>query len=98
MAAEEDRQREQRQAIQNTRQEVQVIDLLLQTFTQIFTVLLLWLIYKKKNLGLISGQACALKNAEEFVTAISRLAEALLFQFDNLITIHEVQVGCKFMN
>ncbi|XP_048045163.1 coiled-coil domain-containing protein 180 isoform X2 [Megalobrama amblycephala] len=60
VAAEEDRQREQRQAIQNTRQEV---------------------------------QACALKNAEEFVTALSRLAEALLFQFDNLITIHEVQVG-----
>ncbi|XP_051748617.1 coiled-coil domain-containing protein 180 isoform X5 [Ctenopharyngodon idella] len=60
VATEEDRQREQRQAIQNTRQEV---------------------------------QACALKNAEEFVTALSRLAEALLFQFDNLITIHEVQVG-----
>ncbi|XP_077087784.1 coiled-coil domain-containing protein 180 [Siphateles boraxobius] len=38
-------------------------------------------------------QACILKYAEEFVTALSRLAEALLFQFDNLITIHEVQVG-----
>ncbi|XP_042580588.1 coiled-coil domain-containing protein 180 [Cyprinus carpio] len=38
-------------------------------------------------------QACALKNAEEFVTALARLAETLLFQFDNLITIHEVQVG-----
>ncbi|KAK2911716.1 hypothetical protein Q8A67_003849 [Cirrhinus molitorella] len=58
--AEEKRQTEQKQAIQNTRQEV---------------------------------QACALKNAEEFVTALARLAEALLFQFDNLITIHEVQVG-----
>ncbi|XP_067294288.1 coiled-coil domain-containing protein 180 isoform X2 [Pseudorasbora parva] len=57
---EEERQREQRQAIQNTRQEV---------------------------------QACALRNAEEFVTTLSRLAEALLFQFDNLITVHEVQVG-----
>ncbi|XP_016356513.1 coiled-coil domain-containing protein 180 [Sinocyclocheilus anshuiensis] len=58
--AEEERQTKQRQAIQNTRQDV---------------------------------QACALKNAEEFVTALARLAETLLFQFDNLITIHEVQVG-----
>ncbi|XP_051522130.1 coiled-coil domain-containing protein 180 [Myxocyprinus asiaticus] len=33
------------------------------------------------------------KNAEEFVTALARLAEALLFQLDNLITIHEVQAG-----
>ncbi|XP_043096059.1 LOW QUALITY PROTEIN: coiled-coil domain-containing protein 180 [Puntigrus tetrazona] len=39
------------------------------------------------------AQAYALKNAEEFVTALARLAETLLFQFDNLITIHEVQVG-----
>ncbi|XP_003198708.3 coiled-coil domain-containing protein 180 isoform X1 [Danio rerio] len=38
-------------------------------------------------------QACVIKNAEESVTAFARLAEALLFQFDNLITIHEVQVG-----
>ncbi|KAG1957044.1 hypothetical protein F2P79_007257 [Pimephales promelas] len=58
--AEDERQREEKQAIHNNRQEV---------------------------------QACALKYAEEFVTALSRLAEALLFQFDNLITIHEVQVG-----
>ncbi|XP_026067899.1 coiled-coil domain-containing protein 180 [Carassius auratus] len=58
--AEEERQTKHRQAIQNTRQEV---------------------------------QACAHKNAEEFVTALARLAETLLFQFDNLITIHEVQVG-----
>ncbi|XP_051955131.1 coiled-coil domain-containing protein 180 [Xyrauchen texanus] len=33
------------------------------------------------------------KNAEEFVTALARLAEALLFQLDNLITIHDVQAG-----
>ncbi|XP_050966695.1 coiled-coil domain-containing protein 180 isoform X2 [Labeo rohita] len=58
--AEEERQTEHRQAIQNKRQDI---------------------------------QACVLKNAEEFVTALARLAEALLFQFDNLITIHEVQVG-----
>ncbi|XP_073688966.1 coiled-coil domain-containing protein 180-like, partial [Garra rufa] len=58
--AEEKRQTEQRQAIQNARQDI---------------------------------QACALKNAEEFVTALARLAETLLFQFDNLITIHEVQAG-----
>ncbi|XP_059403123.1 coiled-coil domain-containing protein 180-like [Carassius carassius] len=36
------------------------------------------------------AQTCALKNAEEFVTALAWLVEALLFQFDNLITI---QVG-----
>ncbi|XP_056314464.1 coiled-coil domain-containing protein 180 [Danio aesculapii] len=58
--AEEQRQKQHRQAIQDTRQEL---------------------------------QACVIKNAEESVPAFARLAEALLFQFDNLITIHEVQVG-----
>ncbi|GAA6098332.1 coiled-coil domain-containing protein 180-like isoform X3 [Tachysurus ichikawai] len=60
VTAEDDRQEEQRKAIENNRLEL---------------------------------QACIKKNADEFVTALATLTESLLFQFDNILTVDEIQGG-----
>lgn len=36
------------------------------------------------------------KNADDFVTALSTLTENLLFQLDNILTVDEIQGGCKW--
>ncbi|XP_047674930.1 coiled-coil domain-containing protein 180-like isoform X2 [Tachysurus fulvidraco] len=40
-------------------------------------------------------QACIKKNADEFVTALATLTESLLFQFDNILTVDEIQGGLE---